>query len=476
MNRLKRRLAAAFALGLGLVEGSACIDEPTYGAVSTNTGGQVFTDAFGSGVDFQAFQNSKYDAISIDTMTAHSGRSSLKVTVPDLTDPSGGFAGGAFTASEARNLSAYSALTLWVKASQEVSVDLFGVGNDNTGTSKYTATIGPITVGTEWQEVIVPIPDPHKLTSDRGLFFFAASAKGATPAGAFTLWLDDVQFQSLGADVLGAPTASIGDAAAAITVGQTTSVHGATVTFPVHGVDQAVDPMLGYFDFTSSDPKVATVGDDGTVTAVSEGSTEVTATLGAAAAKGTLSVKVVGKNDDVIALLSANYPSRPVEKWLADWSQPMGQVAVANTPDGTDPMETYTNLQFAGIEFVQAMHQLDLTKMTRFHVDLNTSDDVEVHLKLVDFGANQVSDPPYDGAVHGDDSAGEIVLSASSTPPLKPGEWTTIDLPLTAFQMAYGMSPGLTNRAHVAQIAVAGPASGMPLVSSLAIKNLYFSK
>jgi len=45
----------------------------------------VFKDAFGSHVDYQAFLNSKYDALQMDTEVKYSGTTSLKVSVPGGT-------------------------------------------------------------------------------------------------------------------------------------------------------------------------------------------------------------------------------------------------------------------------------------------------------------------------------------------------------------------------------------------------------
>ena len=455
---------------------AACIDDPKYGAVAANNGGVVFTDAFGAGVDYAAFKGSKLDALSIDATQGHSGRASLKVTVPATDDASGGFAGGAFITSDPRNLSVYDALTFWAKASVNAQVDAVGLGNDNTGTSQYTAQTGPIAVGTDWQKFTIPIPLAAKLVKEKGLFFYAVSAKGASPQGPFTMWLDDVQFETLGPAVLGTPVPQITAEAATLTVGKTTQVHGAGVSVPVNGSAQAVVASNGYFDFTSSSADVASVSPAGGVTALALGSSTITAALGGVPAQGALTVNVVGQDDSVIALLSGKYASRPVEKWLADWSSPAGQVAVSDAPDGPDPMKTYTNVQFLGVEFLKPADQLDLTQMKAFHVDLKTPDSIEIHFKLVDFGENGIVDPPTDGTPHGDDAQGEVFFNQTTSPAIVPGQWVSIDLPFSAFQVAYGQSPGLKNRAHVAQLVLAGPASGKPLISTVSIKNLYFHK
>ncbi len=53
----------------------------------------------------------------------------MKFAVPD-EGTSGGFAGGRFYTSVARDLSDYNALTMWVKASKAAQIDQIGFGNN----------------------------------------------------------------------------------------------------------------------------------------------------------------------------------------------------------------------------------------------------------------------------------------------------------------------------------------------------------
>ena len=448
---------------------AGCFDEPTFGA-SANTHGDIFLEGFAAGVDFQAFSGSDFKALSIDATTAHSGKKSLRIGVPDAA--AGTYAGGAFTAGGPRDLGQFDALVFWAKASRAVKLDTAGFGNDNTGTSKYVAQAAGLSIGADWTKVVLPIPDPSKLSAEKGLFFFAAAAQG-TPATGYSLWIDDLQFQKLGPAELGAVKASFDAGALTLAPSASEKVKGAKLSLP-SGATLGFDAR--YLAFASSDPSVATVTADGTVTGVAAGSATITATLAGKPVEGTLTVNVAAPDPTVIALLSSKYPQHVVDTWLATWSMPSGSVKVTDGVDGGDPIKTYSSLQYAGIEFFTTAKPIDATEAKFFHFEIKTSDPAELHVKLVDFGTNGASDPPYDGTPHGDDAAGEVVLGPTSTPALVADGWVAYDLPLEAFQVPTGTSPGLKNRAHLSQLVLAGPSAGTPLVKALAVKNVYFHR
>jgi hypothetical protein len=76
-------------------------------------------------------------------------------------------------------------------------------------------------------------------------------------------------------------------------------------------------------------------------------------------------------------------------------------------------------------------------------------------VKLVDFGANGV----FGG---GDDKEHEKLFNAGTTPPVNPGAWVSLDVPLAEFT-------NLTTRAHLAQITLAGSSTAF-------IDNVYLHK
>lgn len=416
----------------------------------------VFDDGFGVAVDYQAFAGSKLDAIAIDSTEAHSGSTSLRFVVPAPGDPSGTYSGGAFTTSRARDLSGYDALVFWAKANRTVTLDVAGLGNDNTGTSLYEAKRGGITIGTDWTRVVIPIPLPSRLVEEKGMFFLA---EGAEMGQGATIWLDDIRFeQTL---TVSNPRPAINTVSLTPDVGSFVSVPGTRVTFAVDGGDVIVQAMQGYFTFTSSADSVA-VGGEGTVKAVGFGTATVTASLGGVPATGVLTLTPnpapltaapapTHPAADVISLFSNAYTNRTVNTWSAGWDL----ADVADVQLFGDDVKKYSNLTYAGIEFTGA-NVIDASAMTHFHIDVWAAGGTTFKVKLVDFGANG----NYGG---GDDKEQELTFTSATTPAFAPLGWSSLDIPLSSFTL-------LTTRAHLAQLILAGN------VGSMYVDNLYFHK
>lgn len=414
----------------------------------------VFDDTFGASVDFQAFLGSKLDAIAIDSTEAFSGAASIRVTVPAAGDPSGTYAGGAFTTTRARDLHLYNALTFRAKASRAVTFDVVGLGNDNTGTSKYEAKWGRVAMTTAWTLYVVPIPLPSRLSDEKGLFFFAEGPEAGQGA---SVWFDDIRFENL-TTVLN-PRPVIPTQTVSPDVGSFVPLAGTQVTYAVDGVDRTIDAMPGYFTFLSSDESVA-LGGEGSVRAVGLGTASVTARLGEVAATGTITVNpspsppsaaptptVPAAN--VISLFSGAYTNRTVDTWSASWDQ----ADVADVTIQGNAAKKYTRLSYAGIEFT-GTHVIDAAAMTHFHIDAWAAAGTTFRVKLVDFGANGV----YGG---NDDREQELAFHGATTPPFAAGNWSSLDIPLSSFT-------NLTTRAHLAQLILAGD------VGSVYVDNIYF--
>jgi hypothetical protein len=413
----------------------------------------VFADNFGAGVSFQGFAGSTND-VSVDAAEKHSGATSLRISVP-----AAGFAGGAFPAVDARNLSGYDALTFWAKASKDATLDVAGFGVDNTPITPFKAERGGIPLTTAWTRFVLPIPLPAKLTAEKGLFHFAEGTEGV-----YTIWLDDVQFEKLPAGTLGAPEPAIATESVTREVGETAQVHGTAVTFPVDGSNVTMSASPRYFTFASSDGSVASVDADGLVDALAVGTTDVTATLGAVPAAGTLSVTVAlvqapvvpapeptHAATDVISLFSDAYTNVAVDTWSAVWDN-------ANLEDVLvegDNVKKYTLLGFAGVEFVGA-NVVDATAMTHFHLDTWSPNATEIKVKLVDFGA----DGAFGGVAGDADTEHEVTLSGLAT-----GDWVSHELALADFT-------GLAARAHLAQLILSAPATD----ATVYVDNVYFRK
>ncbi len=416
----------------------------------------VYAEGFAPGVRFEAFGGAKVDALSDDPNNRRSGSVGLRVTVPGPGDPSGGYAGGAFIANVPRDLTGFNALTFWAKASTSASLDVGGLGNDNTGTSRYTAQRTGIQLTTGWQRYVIPIPLASKLSQEAGLFFFA---EGPENGAGYDLWFDDIQFEKLTS--IQNPRPAIASATVTGEAGGTLQLTGTTVTFEVDGVDQTVSAAPGYFTFTSSNESVATVAEDGTIAIVGAGSSNITARLGATPATGQVTLVATAPPAtaapvptrlaiDVISLFSNAYTNVPVDTWSAGFDiADVSDVQIAG-----DDVKKYTNLVFAGIEFVS--QQVNASAMTGLHLDIWVQDATQFKVKLVDFGANGV----FGG---GDDSEHEVTLTPNSNPAVTAGSWSSLDIPLSAFT-------GLTAKGHLAQMIISGSSS------TVYLDNVYFYK
>ncbi|MEZ4404174.1 MAG: hypothetical protein R3B06_29395 [Kofleriaceae bacterium] len=278
---------ARFAAVALVAMAGACFDEPG------DTSNIVFADDYAAGVGYQAFANSKLDAAARDTTEHYAGDASLGYKVPTPGEPGAGefnFAGGAFTSAQPRDLSRYTALTFWAKASRPVAVASMGIGNDNTGTSRFQTETKDLALTTAWTRYVLPIPAPAKLTAERGLFWLASGAEGEPPTG-YQVWFDDVQFETLDGSTWN-PRPTMTPTNAGLDIGATAQVAGTAATYTIGGGDLTVAVLPATFDYTSSDAAVATVDANGVITARGNGTATISAALAGVAVPETITVTV----------------------------------------------------------------------------------------------------------------------------------------------------------------------------------------
>jgi hypothetical protein len=435
-------------------------DVNVLGPATFPTNGDVFLDGFSAGLNYQAFSNSKVDAFDVDDVETYAGERSMKITVPSEGDPSGWYAGGAFIANPPRDLTGYNALTFWGKASMVATVGLVGFGNDNTGNSRFGASLADLTFSTAWEKYIIPIPNADKLVQEQGMFQFAAGAN-ADGAG-YYLWFDQVQFEKLGTIAHPKPVISTQIISAA--VGDTINVGDITVVFDVNGVTQKVTAMPGYLNYVADNDSVVAI-ENGLIKVIGDGTTVITGTLGDVDADGAITVTVgtsggvagpaptpAVPESDVISLFSNAYTNITVDTWSAEWDE----ADVTDVQISGDDVKLYTNLNFAGIEFTS--QTIDATAMTHIHMDIWTPDPTAApaafKIKLIDFGANGI----FDG---GDDVEHEIALTEATLPAIASERWVSLDIPLSDFI-------GLTTRGHLAQLILSGDPN------TVYVDNIYF--
>jgi beta-glucanase (GH16 family) len=148
---------------------------------------------------------------------------------------------------------------------------------------------------------------------------------------------------------------------------------------------------------------------------------------------------------NVISLFSNPYTNVPVDTWSTSWDV----ADVADVQIAGNDTKLYTNLAYAGIEFLNPT--INPTTMNVFHIDIWTPNSTTFKVKLVDFGANNA----YGG---GDDAEQELTF----TPALN--TWVSYDIPLTSF-------PNLAGRTHLAQLIISGSAG-----STMYVDNVLFCK
>jgi hypothetical protein len=427
--------------------------------------GDVFLDDFSGGLQYAAFAGSKILAFEVDGTEGYESRASMRFAVPELNDPEGGYAGGQFFVDGGRNLTKFNALTFWARASQTANIDVLGFGNIEEATT--AVSLSDVKVNTNWQQFIIPIPDPSKLLQEKSLFFYS---EGPEDGDGYTFWIDEVQFARI--EDLTNPRATMFQGAAEAVTAETgdsirlTGELNVTHNLP-NGLDQTTDVAPGaYFEYTSSNPSVATVT-NGVVVVLDAGTTVITATMAGEAVEGSLTVESTGDPllpptvaptptvdpDSVISMFSNAYENVPVDTWNPFWE--FSTAEVQDVKIGNDDLKRYKTLNFVGI--LTESNQIDASEMTHFHMDIWTPDPTVLpaafNVLLVDFGANGT----FDG---GDDSSQEL---AFTSPTLKTGEWVSLDIPLSDFT-------GLTNRKNIAQLVLSGD------LPNVFVDNVYYYK
>lgn len=424
--------------GLAFLSGCSDRDLDELAPAPANDDPVVFDDAFGAGVDYQAFMGSLTDAVAIDPDEGYQSAAALRITVPGPGESEGTYAGGAFVSADFRDFSGYDALVFQARSSVTSTLDVAGLANDNTGTSLYTAQRENIPLTTDWSLVVIPIPDPSLLTLERGLFFFA---EGHENDQGFSMWFDEIRFANVGTIL--DPRPAMASRTIESFVGATVVPEDTRTTFTVNGEDVVVGHEPFYFMYTSSDPTVAT-SVDGVITAVGGGTATITAQLDTIDVAGAITVDVLAPPAipapaptyaaaDVVSLFSDAYDDVTVDTWRAEWSSsgPVDDLTI-----GDDAVKVYTGLVFAGVEFVS--QQIDATAMTHLRLDVFAPEGTAFRVKLVDFGEDGVFNQPVDES--------ELTFHATSDPAFVAGEWSVLDIPLDAFD--------LDARANLAQLVI----------------------
>ncbi len=426
----------------------------------------VFTDNFiGLGSDFYfPFADAKPDVFSVDLKEGFESNASVRIDVPNETDPGGAYAGAIFRIDGAgRNLTTYDALTFYVKASTGTKLGDVGFGIDYLQ-DKNQVSIQNVNVGTNWSKVIIPIPDPSKLVNERGVFWFAAGTQETNGAG-YVLWFDEIKFEKLG--TVGKPTSRIlnGEVSSIKSfVGASITVSGLSHVFNLtNGQDVTVISKPSFYTFTSSNPSVATVNDSGIVKILATGIAEITAKVNGVLAKGKLIVESKGN------LPGAPTPNRPAIDVKSIFSDAYVNATESNFTPGFGGSTTifdllttssgkvvqYSNNNYTGIIFGNTV---DASALGFLHIDAyveNASSVIGIQIR--DIGANKtIETDVFTGNPIGDDKDKRMNLNG-----FEAGVWKSFDIPLNA---------GILNqKSNLGAIIITGGPNFM-------LDNIYFYK
>ena len=434
MNLTRRFLLALVALSL-LVLGSGCSDrDPTDLEIArAPINPIVFQDNLlgfpgeqEGDIYFQPFSSTYTEAVTIDGDYTHTGVGSMKVTVPAQGSGLGDYSGGVLTSVGARDFADFNALTFYARSSINSSLDEAGFGNDNTGTSLFTAGRSGISLNTGWTFVVIPIPDSSKLIAERGMFTFAERYENFNPMG-HEIWFDEIKFANLGN--ITDPRPKMATVVQKYFINSTVSLDSIRTTFAIDGVDVDVNHSANYFEFESAVPEVAIV-EDGEIIVVGEGSTLINATMagidvdGFAVLTGFVPPAAVAPAptlpaQDVISMFGSKYANVPVDSWNTHWTY-----STTNDADylvAGHSTKMYSSLNFVGIEFLS--QTIDASAMTHFHLDVFAPEGTDFKVKLVAFNGDN-------GLVIGQS---ELTFDDTTTPAFSSGDWVSLDIPLEDF-------------------------------------------
>ncbi len=424
--------------------------------------GEVFIDGFTGDLAYGAFGGSDVKAFQVDYKETYGGtKAAMRFAVPDANSPLGAYAGGAFFSKSGRNLSGYNAITFYIKATQPATIGVLGFGND-FGQSKYQASLNNVPVNSNWQKIIIPIPDPSKLTAEKGMFFYSA---GPENSKGYTFWIDEVQFENI-SELAHQSGAILNGSNSTVTsyFGVTNTISGLTANFNLpNGLNQPESLSPYYFNFKSSDSTIASVNSTGVVSTMGTGTAVITATLGGIAADGSLTVNSLGDYvpapsptvdpTNVISLFSDTYSNVPVDFYNGYWA-PYQTTLSADFGVNGDNVLNYSNFNFVGIQF--SSPTINGSSVSSLHLDIFLpsvlTTGATFQIQLVDFGA--------DGVFGGNnDVTGTTTISA---PTLQGQSWVSLNIPLISFT-------GLTTKGHLGQIIFVGNK-----ISSFYADNIFF--
>lgn len=442
------------------------------------------TDAFFESFDPASGANPS--GFGTDNDVAYVGNTSIRIDVPAQNDPDGNYIGGIFRDRGAgRNLTGYDALTFWAKGSTTATIGTVGFGVD-FDENKHQVTVDNIQLSTDWRKYVIPMPDPSKLSQERGMFIFSAGTQSTNGVG-FTFWIDELRFEKLGNTNMLYPYILNGDDVTVngfLGANQVINQLGALFNL-ANGQNIAVKASPYYFSFSSSNTNVTgpfgrnSAGEVITQVIAQTGSAVVTAQLGNIAAEGSLTINAVGafpnapiptrNPSTVISIFSDAYNNVPVRHYNGFFSGSNTQGGAGNNPNdvdiqapfpngGLDNIIHYTQLDFVSIGMYETVPRVNITGMTHFHVDINVRETVfSGNFIRLELHSSQPNGPTT--------SQGSFLINTATLNNPNSNGWISLDIPISSFA-------GFNDLNNLGQIFfVSGNPGG---ISSIWVDNVYF--
>lgn len=431
-------------------------------------------------ISFDPADGANPEAFSTDENESYLGNSSIRVDVPSPANPNGNFVGAIFRdRGEGRNLTGYDALTFWAKGSTTGTLSEVGFGTDFLD-GKYSTSRSNIQLTTDWQKYIIPIPDPSKLTQEKGMFLFSAGGIDIVdnePNGneiGWTFWLDEIRFEKLG--TLGQPVPQILDGQNVnrdVFNGLDITLSGLSMLFNLsNGQNVSVSASPNYYDFSASAPNIADVdvvltpesGWQAIVSVENAGESTITATLGNLNAQGKL---VVNSSGDFESAPDPTLPSTDVLPIYSDFYTNISGLNVGAFNNETIGIQTqsfngneqivYDNLAFVGMSWDGT---IDVSGFSTIHLDVQRlTPGSNFIVELLDYGPDGVNNGFGDGSAGGFNASSQMIDE----------EWVGIDIPLNSFTLPTGGggsgNPNLNNIGNIILVSNSG---------SFLIDNVYF--
>ena len=439
------------------------------------------TDAFFESFDPASGANP--NGFGTDNDVSYVGNASIRIDVPALNDPDGGYIGGIFRdRGVGRDLTGYDALTFWVKGSTTAAITTVGFGTD-FGQNNYAVMANNIALSTDWRKVIIPIPDPSKLTQERGMFLFSAGTESTAGEG-FTFWIDELRFEKLGNNRLLYPyilNGSNNTVDGFIGASQVINQLGAVYNL-ANGQNMSISAAPAYFSFASSNTVVTgpfeknAGGEIFTRIVGTSGSALITAQMAGALAQGSLTVNAVGafphapvptrNAANVVSLFSDAYTNVPVRHYngyFAPYQTTQG--GAGNDPFNVDVQApfangdldniiNYTQLNFVSIGTYETVPNVNVSASTHIHLDINVRETVNpgdfIRIKI-------------ETGTGGTPLSASYVINSVALNNVDANGWVSIDIPLSSF-------PGLTNTANLGQVFFISDNT----ITNIWVDNVYF--